>query len=320
MTETKRNLSLDVLKFVLALMIVAIHSGFLNDISRIGSHLTINGLFRIAVPLFFLINGFYFCPALESNPAKWFRRILTLYVFWMLFYLPFWLRFDNLTLREFVKTVLTLLLGFQQLWYLSALIGAAILLSYLKNLSAFQLLFISVLLFAIGLSIQYTGSHHLFANDTIDFVLNELWVYRNFLFFGFPFFTIGYLLYKTKCGDRIKEEYLIPLSFLGLLFLLIESYLNYDPRVLFRSFDFYLSLLIACPLLFLAVMKTDIPINSKKLSIYANAVFFIHPCFISLYGLYILDRRTLLTLLTILSSLVVSFLLIQTRKITRIPL
>ena len=55
-----RNLSLDYLKVFLAVCVVFLHGGWLYDINELVGYLHVNGLFRIAVPLFFIINGYYF--------------------------------------------------------------------------------------------------------------------------------------------------------------------------------------------------------------------------------------------------------------------
>lgn len=58
-----RNGALDVLKIAMAFIVVGMHAGFLTDISPIAAYLTANGLFRIAVPVFLLINGYFFIGA-----------------------------------------------------------------------------------------------------------------------------------------------------------------------------------------------------------------------------------------------------------------
>ena len=40
----KRNITLDILKLVLAFMVVGIHAEFLADISILGQYLTVNGI------------------------------------------------------------------------------------------------------------------------------------------------------------------------------------------------------------------------------------------------------------------------------------
>lgn len=47
-----RNISLDVLKLTMAFMVLGLHAGFLSDYSKSGEFLFVNGIFRIAVPIF----------------------------------------------------------------------------------------------------------------------------------------------------------------------------------------------------------------------------------------------------------------------------
>ena len=86
-----RSLSIDILKVILALMVVGIHSGFLEDISALGRYLTVSGLFRMAVPIFFVINGFYFFSVPPEKISHWFKRVIQLYLFWTIVYIGYWL-------------------------------------------------------------------------------------------------------------------------------------------------------------------------------------------------------------------------------------
>ena len=60
MSNFGRNSSIDMPKISMSFMIIGIYSGFLGDQSSLAEHLFVNGIFRTAVPIFFIINGFYF--------------------------------------------------------------------------------------------------------------------------------------------------------------------------------------------------------------------------------------------------------------------
>lgn len=49
----KRNLTLDILKIILSFMIVGLHAGFLIETSKLGNYVFMQGISRIAVPIFF---------------------------------------------------------------------------------------------------------------------------------------------------------------------------------------------------------------------------------------------------------------------------
>ena len=64
-----RNLSLDYMKVLLAFFIIFIHAGLFYDFDESLSYIFVNGVFRIAVPLFFIINGYYFTVS-NTNQLK----------------------------------------------------------------------------------------------------------------------------------------------------------------------------------------------------------------------------------------------------------
>jgi hypothetical protein len=310
-----RNLSVDVLKLIMAFMVVGLHTNFLEESSQLGSFLTVEGIFRMAVPEFFLINGFYFLSVIEHKRISvWLKRILILYAFWMFFYIYFWFRPKELSLHEIVKILLTLIFGYHHLWYLPGMIGASVLLFLTRKLTNVSLALISLMLFFIGLSLEYAGNYHFFESPAVDMVVNHSWVYRNFLFFGFPFFCVGYLINKCGLHTKIKIISLFWISILGLCLLLLESYSNFRMSIEPESFDLYLSLLLLCPIVFLLFYKLDIWGESKSLALYSTGIYFIHPLFASIFEKFANFEGTLLTIITLVSSFIAAFGLIVLNK------
>jgi surface polysaccharide O-acyltransferase-like enzyme len=306
-----RSLSIDLLKIILAVMVVAIHSGFLGDISALGRYLTTAGLFRIAVPIFFVINGFFFFSVPPEKIATWFKRIIILYLFWTLVYIGYWFRAETLNLFEIARIVKTILVGHEHLWYLPAMIGAAVVLLPLRKLSSPTLLTIALILYAIGLSIQYIGNYHLIANPSIDKAFNSHFVYRNFLFFAFPFFAIGYLLRRTEAYKKVSLSSVVSMAALAIALLLIENYLNFKYQVAPKGFDIFLFLILVCPLVFVAALKVDIRGESKTLALYSTGIYFIHPLFISLIKDHVDIGGTPLTFIVAIISALATWFLIK---------
>lgn len=56
----QRNLSLDFLKIVLSFFVVGLHCSFLIDVNTDAYFATVRGIFRLAVPIFLIISGYYF--------------------------------------------------------------------------------------------------------------------------------------------------------------------------------------------------------------------------------------------------------------------
>ena len=86
-----RNSCIDVLKFVMALLVVAIHvRPFTGNLS----FLYVDCIARLANPMFFTITSYYFFEkVIKSEDSvkllrQYMKRILMLYLVWFIFYLP----------------------------------------------------------------------------------------------------------------------------------------------------------------------------------------------------------------------------------------
>lgn len=297
-----RNLSLDYFKVILAFFIVCLHSGFFYDISELVGYLFVHGLFRIAVPIFFIINGFFFYKIVSiSDLKKWIKRIFVLYIIWTIIYLPV-----MIYSLDPMQTIVRLFTGYFMLWYLVAMMLAGIMLYFIKKNSDSFLLFFSLLLLIIGYAIQTIGNMHIFG-ESVDNFLNWGTLYCNFLFFGFPFFTMGYLIRKKNITIGIKKGIFLSILFFG--FLLIESYFNY--RISKEGVDILLSLFFLCPVIFLLIKQTYIQGSAKNIANFSTGVFLIH-AYVLFFLRFTFDLdNTALCLVTLLLSCMASLLLIQ---------
>ncbi|WP_280569562.1 acyltransferase [Chromohalobacter sp. 296-RDG] len=311
----QRNVSLDVLKLTLAVIVVISHAQVLMGYSELGYQLTVQGLFRIVVPIFMMASGYFFISVIRSRSlVKWLKKVVSMYLFWMLVYVYFWLDIPAVTPYEILKLLRVAVMGYHHLWFLSALIGAAILLYMLRNLSLKALMVLALTLYGMGMFFIYAGHYHLFAGTPLDALFNEIWFYRNFLFFGFPFFCTGYLLRRWEGLRQWDRRYYMLWSLGGALLLMGESYLNYVGLEGQPAFDMYLSLLLFCPGLFLWVSSMQVPGDSTSLAYYATALYFIHPLFISLFEALSYRPGNMLALLALASSLAAVVLLKGSRK------
>lgn len=311
----QRNVALDVLKLILAMIVVITHGGVLWGYSDLGYQFTVHGLFRIVVPIFMMVSGYFFISVIRSNSLlSWLKKVVAMYAFWMLVYAYFWLDMQAVTPYEILKLLRVVVMGYHHLWFLSALISAAIMLYALRHSSSKKLFVLALSLYGMGLCFIYTGRYHLLAGSPLDALFNEVWFHRNFLFFGFPFFCIGYLLRRWKWVRQWGRRYYAIWSLAGALLLLGESYLNYVIHEGMPQFDLYLSLLIFCPGIFLWVSSLHVPGDSSLLAYYATALYFIHPLFISLFEALSYQRGNMLALLALASSLVAVVLLKGSRK------
>ena len=142
-----RNLSIDVLKVILSLFVVFLHMNFLKETQPLVSNLLVNGVFRMAVPIFLVITGFYFFYINNlSKLKKWLIRTFFLYAIWMVIYINYWQDNDQI--------LFTIFFGYHHLWYLIGTFYSGIILYLLRNKNTYFLFFLALFLFGIGYSIQ----------------------------------------------------------------------------------------------------------------------------------------------------------------------
>ncbi|NDV95133.1 hypothetical protein D0T84_09395 [Dysgonomonas sp. 521] len=324
----ERNIALDYFKFFLAVLVITIHL-YPEPVSI--EWLIGDGIARIAVPCFFIINGYYLALIIE-NKEKFFgylKKLIILYIVWMLIYSGFY--YDDLFIcsrRGIIGSVLLIFTGYWHLWYISALIGASVLLYLVKGYNKYLLLGISLILFVFGSFIYSLPLIDLSVFDGYSlFIVKYLYVFRvylirNFLFMGFPFVYIGWFLYynKLKIGKLLN----ILLVTLFLLLLLFESYtLNGFKLGPFNEFsigqlfpflmDYRLSLFFICPLLMVYFINNPVLRNDDGLiSKLASAVFFLHPLIISILDDRLNTYKSLFLVLFL--SMIFGVVLIQLNK------
>ena len=263
-----RSLAIDLLKILLAIFVVGLQIHFLRDSYPTLSYLLVNGLFRLGVPVFLIITGYYFYFIDDfSKLKKWLFRIFLLYAVWTIIYIPLWKEGD---------VVSNIFFGYHHLWYLNGTLFAGILLYSLRNKKQKLVILLLFLFFLIGYTIQYLGNSHCF-NEEIDEILNYFPVYRNFLFFCFPFLAMGFLIKKYEFD--VKRNPSLWLVFISVSVVVAEAFANiYFLKLSKReSVDILFSLLFACPILFIYFKNLKTKTDAKILASISTAIYCIHP-------------------------------------------
>lgn len=312
----KRNIVLDLLRLVLAFMVVGIHTHFLADVSAIGSALTAHGLFTIAVPIFLLISGFYIFPVLEKGEEnKWLKRLLVLYFVWMAFYAYVWIDTPDFSRESLFKLLHRLLFGYAHLWYIAGLIGATVVLKLMhRYVSSVGIVYSIVITFLTGIFIEHANYFNLFDNHNIQGVLAYDWIYRNFLFISYPFLATGYIIHKYALQERISLVGLLIFSLIGVSLIFLESYYNFQTGQ--TSCDNLLSMLIAAPLIFMLFLRLEVKGYTKKIALYAASIYFVHIAFIHMVEGYRINT-VVLTIGVYVVSLAASYFIVRVYK--RVP-
>ncbi|AUX16931.1 acyltransferase family protein [Flavobacterium columnare] len=231
-----RNNNLDVLKIIMAFLVIALHIfpvSKATGIEGLISYEIASGITRIAVPTFFLISGYFLRNKLNDKPYLWKYTILLLYVVWQFIYLPDLIRFYNLGWFSKSDMILKLIYGYWHLWYLLATTIAVGLLYLLRNLSTAiktkLILFLLILGYSFQIGIQSNRLDLMFLYEIIGTT-------RNYLFFALPMMMIGTMYDKWKDEIPQFKWLFIPLW----IILLIEVGMYYKYKV--KAMDFLLTL------------------------------------------------------------------------------
>ena len=261
----ERNFTLDYFKVFLSILVITIHIGPLSATYPLLNWLISQGIARIAVPCFFVINGYYLAKKIDNSKAlkKYIRHLLIIYAVWSAFYILLNIDQPPITASLFLEYIT---LGILHLWYVIALVYGTLLLyiakKFIKNDTV--LLVLAILFFSIGVFCEplREGNIH---------------IVRNGFFVGFPFIFLGYYIHTQNLIFKSRDTTLVALIVLSLITLCIESSCARD-MCLVR--DTYLSLIVCCPALIIFVFKHSsyrIPNTYLTyLGSLGSAIYFIH--------------------------------------------
>lgn len=331
---SKQNNSIDLAKFIFAILVVAIHVspfgsgqseiiGFLNFFLR-------DYVARLAVPFFFIASGYFLFKKtdinnFEINRSKTYAlKILKLYLIWSAIYFP--LSFGNAFFDKkgflhgvfaYIKNFI-LSTSFSHLWYLNALIFAVVIISVLlyKRVSPKLIIVIGALFYFIGLFAQsWFGFIEPLRNipsvwSALKLVKSIIVTTRDGLFDGLIYVGIGMLFafYKIRLNKKQAGAGFV----ISMVLLFIEAFglehLGYS-----RSHDTYLFLVPAAFFLFAFVRDIELADGDiyMKLRIQSSLIYFIHPYILRLIAVitYLIFKNTEVILLNYTATLILTVLI-----------
>lgn len=260
----------------LAMVVVVGHAGFLKDV-HIPTHAGFaNGFARIVVPFFMIVSGYFFDSAMRRGPSVWAGRVLRLYLFWTAVFLPLVVLIGEFS---FLKLGFYMVTGYAHLWYLPALLGAGLILWSVRDWNSDRLFRLALGLFLIGYTIQYV-LNYVVGFDRLTHHNGWIVLLRNFLFFGFPYMALGYLLRRGSFLDGMSTRRLFLLLGVGALVMALEVLLNYHFLILAGYFDLIAGAFVVTPVLFLLLTRVRGLPGGIWLAPMSAAIYFIHPIFV----------------------------------------
>jgi surface polysaccharide O-acyltransferase-like enzyme len=268
---TQRNTNIDILKVVLAFMVIAGHLFPTNEIiSKTGTfYYYINGFIRITIPVFLMISGYYLRNHIKNREylKKYGIRILKLFLVWQIIYLPI---IFSLYLKKQVdleRVIYDIIYGTGHLWYLIAMAQAVFLIYLTRKLSVNNKMILAFSILFIGYFFQFILATEIVKNETIVYTNYIIGTTRNFLFFAFPFMLLGTIYDSWKAYVYKFRLIFIPLTILFFLEIAYYYSIKILPLNIFVM-TIPLSMIVVC-YAFESKKSLDIKVNSSlSLGIY----------------------------------------------------
>lgn len=278
--------SIDLVKFCMAIAIVALHASALQDVNPTLNLLVCEGIARLGVPFFFVVSAYF----LYSKPVSWettkryCKRLLILYAAWFIISIPKTI-FDRFicsgypfgeTLFRFVRSFF-ISSTFSGSWFIVSCIFCALLFYCIeKKLKKTKIIIISLsivvyiwvvfssaygkLMVPMGMSGFYKTYTLLFSSPYSSFLV------------GIPYFALGRYYAHIPEWNHLKRNWIM--SVLCVALLLVEVYFT-NKYGLQNSTDCYLMLLPCIVFIFPLILNWNIQIkNSKNLRIASTVIFF----------------------------------------------
>jgi peptidoglycan/LPS O-acetylase OafA/YrhL len=238
----------DVLKFILAVLVVARHAvqGYYPPDSAVYL-IIVNWLSNLAVPVFFMISGYLFIRKTGLNDIKtsaifkFALRILTLYIIWSAVYFPTtlytWLTDDQSIMRNIIAYLQSFLFASDvvQLWFLPALAFsvAAVSFALKSGIRLKAILAVSFFLYIVGTICDNGALRNAipYAVKASDAYSSIFMTTRNGLFYGVFFTALG--MYCAQARKQTSTANMTVLFLLSAACMLVEAVLLHSVNMLF---------------------------------------------------------------------------------------
>lgn len=333
--QNTRNASIDIFRFICAIMVVAIHTHPFQEVTPPILHTIFSIILpRIAVPFFLCTSGYFYINKLLSGKKVFFpyiKKLLTVYCSWSLIYLI--VRFfrnviyGNMGVVSFIKDfAFTFFIEGSEyhFWFFPALIISVCIVTLFYKLKLFKtLLPLSFVLYAIGcLGCSYYkfGSKIPLLSDLYSF--SDFTDIRRICLFALPFFMCGYLISVIKEKFVLKNKPLF-------VFTSISLALHFTEILLVTKFEVQREVVMGAALypllLFTMLLLLNNPLPkieriSGKSKIIADFTYYSHPVviiFIRYLSWKVFDgtiTQTVLFLITVILTFLLGLLCCNLKK------
>lgn len=328
MENKKQYGAVDLFKYISALLVVAIHTYPLMEISPQANTYFINDVCRLAVPFFFVTSAFFFFSKVrretmdqENRLYLYLRRLVTLYLAWTIVYIPYMIwNYAAAGVRWY--TPLSWLRDFflngsyYHLWFLPALILGTVIVYRLWLLHSLKRAFIiSLLLYLIGYMINIYGvlwQQMPYASVAYGIFEKVFVTARNGIFFAPIFVTIGLYLSKVRL---IRKSFALLGFVISMVCLCLEVWLYQSMGLLTDLSCMYLSLVPATFFLVSLLLRMRIRWNPeyKVLRQESTLIYTSHILFARIFLMILPDAHLVVYFFTLAFSQMTAWLILRLR-------
>lgn len=230
----KQYHSLDLAKFISAVLIIVLHTGPLSSYSSVLHYGLRNIVTVVAVPFFFMASGFLLFVKLNRLPAeegsayfkRYIGRLVLMYVLWSAVYFPFvltdWLQ-NGCTVMDVLQYIKRFFFegSYETIWFLPALITASALVYFVHKRLSFRNIVLVALPFYIFACL---GSSYYGLTEQIPVLRAVFHAYfsffdtiKNGVLFGFLFVALGAAFTESRKPVRQGRAFLFSAVFFVLM-------------------------------------------------------------------------------------------------------
>lgn len=244
---------IDLIKYICAILVVVVHVNPFVEIGEVYNFIAINIFGRIAVPFFFIANGYFFAKGYQKKGMPYLKQyiinITKKYLFWSILYLPFglyWVSINTdfpVSFYPFALIYAFFNVGtFYHLWYIPALIFSLVVIVFLNKKISYKWLFaLSAVFYIIGASETYASYLTPALGSVLSNYISIFYTTRNGLFYGLIFVLLGFICVKRDEKEKFRYNgWAAILCFACIAFEAINLYhaTRYDFNFLFMLVPF----------------------------------------------------------------------------------
>lgn len=320
---TSLNNSVNIMRLMCAYLVVAIHTNPLSDINQQVGFFISEVITRIAVPFFFIVSGYYYCQKVKAD-RKYFKyyikNLLPNYCMWALIYFIvnlFQAIFgDYFSIKSYIVdcVIRFLLYGpYYHLWFVPALIIAALFVTFAEKIKARRILFcLSFAAYFVGVfsSAYYKIGINLIGIGALYQVQGFETIRRIFLM-GVPFFVAGYVI--PYLSEKISRSgiWITFFGFLNIVEIYLVSWKEWSNGVVLTFALYPLTLLTL-------TFCIQHPMEKLKPTVWQSRaskfIYFSHPLFLIVYRNILPMTSTMAFLIVSLTCTMVSIVILKAKQ------